>query len=294
MNSDRRHPLRPFNPEQLKNFLGEKKIVSAVLMPIGKSNSNYKIKTSDGKKFVLRLYNNRANPAKEALIMDLVKEIIPVPKLLYRENDYAVWSFLPGIPLNDAPQEVDKAAEILAGISRISFDQPGEIHKDGTITSWNFDGNTSFFEFILKDSTVREYLGSDRIKQIQKILKANSSRLAEMNAESKLVHGDFNPGNILVHNGKISGILDWEFAMSGTPFMDIGNLLRNTDKKYHEKAYQGLVKGGIKLPNDWKTRADLVDLGSHLEFLSSNCSEDFKQSRLRLIDDFIETVKSIN
>ena len=37
-------------------------------------------------------------------------------------------------------------------------------------------------------------------------------------SESVLVHGDaVNPGNILIEKGKISGILDWEWALIGDP-----------------------------------------------------------------------------
>jgi hypothetical protein len=41
------------------------------------------------------------------------------------------------------------------------------------------------------------------------------------------VHGDFNSTNILVHKGAVTCILDWEFSHAGSPYMDIGNLLRH-------------------------------------------------------------------
>ena len=37
-----------------------------------------------------------------------------------------------------------------------------------------------------------------------------------------LVHGDFRTGNYLIHRGKLTGILDWEFAHWGDPHEDIG------------------------------------------------------------------------
>ncbi len=37
-----------------------------------------------------------------------------------------------------------------------------------------------------------------------------------------LVHGDFRTGNYLTHRGKLTGILDWEFAHWGDPDEDIG------------------------------------------------------------------------
>ncbi len=101
------------------------------------------------------------------------------------------------------------------------------------------------------------------------------------------VHGDFNPTNILIRQGMVSGIVDWEFCHSGTPYMDIGNLLRNTDSDYHSQIKLGIEAGGMSLPSDWKERAELVDLGSHLEFLTSNRSESFKRQCVVRIDRFI-------
>jgi aminoglycoside phosphotransferase (APT) family kinase protein len=37
-----------------------------------------------------------------------------------------------------------------------------------------------------------------------------------------LVHGDFRTGNYLVHEGRLTAILDWEFAHWGDPHEDIG------------------------------------------------------------------------
>ena len=43
-----------------------------------------------------------------------------------------------------------------------------------------------------------------------------------------LVHSDFNPKNILVdpESLEVTGLLDWEFVHSGSPYADLGNLLR--------------------------------------------------------------------
>jgi aminoglycoside phosphotransferase (APT) family kinase protein len=43
-----------------------------------------------------------------------------------------------------------------------------------------------------------------------------------------LVHSDFNPKNLLVDPASldVTGLLDWEFAHSGSPYTDLGNLLR--------------------------------------------------------------------
>ncbi|MBD8870060.1 phosphotransferase [Nocardioides sp. MJB4] len=43
-----------------------------------------------------------------------------------------------------------------------------------------------------------------------------------------LVHGDVNPKNLLVDpgTGEVTGLVDWEYAHAGSPYADLGNLLR--------------------------------------------------------------------
>lgn len=41
-------------------------------------------------------------------------------------------------------------------------------------------------------------------------------------ARQVLVHGDFRPANVLVHNGTVRALLDWELAHLGDPLDDLG------------------------------------------------------------------------
>ena len=43
-----------------------------------------------------------------------------------------------------------------------------------------------------------------------------------------MVHSDLNPKNVLVDPGTLDvvGVLDWEYAHSGHPWTDIGNVVR--------------------------------------------------------------------
>ncbi|HEV7803344.1 MAG TPA: phosphotransferase family protein, partial [Burkholderiales bacterium] len=40
--------------------------------------------------------------------------------------------------------------------------------------------------------------------------------------ETTFIHRDYRTGNYLVHNGRLSGVLDWEFAAFGNPLEDVG------------------------------------------------------------------------
>jgi aminoglycoside phosphotransferase (APT) family kinase protein len=51
-------------------------------------------------------------------------------------------------------------------------------------------------------------------------------RWCEINApreeETTFIHRDYRTGNYLVHDGRLSGVLDWEFAAFGNPLEDVG------------------------------------------------------------------------
>ena len=70
--------------------------------------------------------------------------------------------------------------------------------------------------------------------------------------------------------------------------MDIGNLFRSTPPDYHGQIKAGLEAGRMSLPHDWMERAELVDLTSHLEFLTSSRSDGFKQQCVARVHGFIE------
>jgi aminoglycoside phosphotransferase (APT) family kinase protein len=45
---------------------------------------------------------------------------------------------------------------------------------------------------------------------------------APANEHTVLVHGDFKPGNLLLHDDEVSAVLDWETAHLGDPHEDLG------------------------------------------------------------------------
>ncbi len=239
---------------------------------------------------MLRLYNN-GNAEREAYVTNLVREFVPVPAEIARGANWSVFSFLEGKLLEQVPEYSGAAAEALARISSVEFKSAGIINVDGTISLFPFGGSKGFIAEKLEHAEVRAWLGEKVVDVLVAVFQKEAGRLDELDAQSRLVHGDFNPTNILIHRGKISGILDWEFCHAGTPYMDIGNLLRNTASNYHRAIKQGLEAGGMSLPDDWKERAELVDVTSQLEFLTSNRSKGFKRQCAARIKKFISKFK---
>jgi aminoglycoside phosphotransferase (APT) family kinase protein len=284
---DRRHPRRQFDPALIRSFLEGRQIESAQLLPSGRSNTNYKLVLRGGEVFVLRLFG-QGNGERERYIMNLVKDLVPVPREVARGNDWSILSFVEGVHLADVPEYTHAAAQALARVSSVEFASPGWINTDGSITPFNFGDGKGFVASMLERPDVQTWIGQEAVTSILEILDADARRREASATKSCLVHGDFNPTNILIQDGAVSGILDWEFAHSGDPYMDIGNLLRHTPPAYHNQIHSGLEAGGVTLPDDWKKRAEFIDLTSHLEFLTTQRSDDFKRQCVAWIHGFIE------
>lgn len=46
-----------------------------------------------------------------------------------------------------------------------------------------------------------------------------------------IVHGDFQPGNVLYADGVATGVIDWELASIGSQALDVGWMLMMSDPK---------------------------------------------------------------
>jgi len=287
MAADRRNPHKPFDRSLIESFLQGKELSSVELLAAGKSNTNYKLILGDGQRFVLRLYSH-GDAQREVYVMGLAHDVVPVPQELHRGEGRSVFSFMEGASLEKLPQHSGAAAEALARMSSIVFQEPGWIESDASVSPFPFGGVRGFIAESLDKAEVRTWVGEEAVGRIEQIVKAESGRLEELESDRRLVHGDFNPTNILIDDGVVSGVLDWEYCHSGTPYMDIGNLLRHTPDEYHWQIKAGLEAGGMTVPSDWIERAKLVDLTSHLEFLTSRRSDRFKQQCVDRVYRFIE------
>ncbi|WP_328529315.1 phosphotransferase [Nocardioides sp. NBC_00368] len=95
---------------------------------------------------------------------------------------------------------------------------------------------------------------------------ADAQDLLDTVGRVSLVHSDLNPKNVIVdpETLRVRAVLDWEFAHAGSPFADLGNLLRfERDAAYVSGVLEGYVaaRGGSATDAlDLARSADLVAL----------------------------------
>jgi aminoglycoside phosphotransferase (APT) family kinase protein len=124
---------------------------------------------------------------------------------------------------------------------------------------------------MLDGDLLRTHLGEDLARRLQHFVNDNAWRDEPMSFGGPcLSHSDYKPWNMLVRDGQIAAVLDWEFAFAGAPLNDIGNFLRYSARQqpaYESGFLRGYRAAGGLLPDDWKRLSRMVDLISLCEFL---------------------------
>ncbi len=115
----------------------------------------------------------------------------------------------------EVPEQVER---LVAKIHRLAVHGYGWPQKTDTGVKGSYDSWLAFL-----DADVPVWLESMRtvapdvlVKKIENYYKEARSELRDV--RSTLVHGDVtNTSNVLIHEGQVTGIIDWEWALLGDP-----------------------------------------------------------------------------
>lgn len=265
----------------------------------GCANLNYKISfADDSKPLLLRIYIRNPDSAyreqKIAQLFEHNRDTVPVAQV-YTVGDcegyrYAVIEYMFGVTLRDLllhyePAEwadlVHDAGTLLAAIGKIEFPVAGLLDTHLKVTK-PFVGKGIGDEIfnILREPAVATHLGQAKVKKIHHVLTVHAELLPDA-SHHHLVHGDFDPSNILVskHHDRwrISAILDWEFAFSGSRWWDVSNMLRYAYRMpavYQESFLNGLKDAGVVLPDQWEAITHMLSLVSLVEAVARGNPEE--------------------
>lgn len=251
----------------------------------GCRTSNYIITGNDNKKYILKIFfQNEQEYKKEYKILDMLKDSIPVQKIYkfdrsaFIENKYyVIYKFLEGKTLSKtlnngeiiSEKIIREAADILADIHKTNFDSVGFLDENLNV-EYNLKPLNQWYDEFMTD-VVKSRLGEEIVQKIRMIIQDNIDDLLSMDSNSRLVHGDFQGTNILIDNNKISGIIDWEFAMSGHPLSDIGQFFRYEEYFDEESILifeeQYRKKSNYNLPHNWYKLSRIRDLANLIQLM---------------------------
>ena len=199
-----------------------------------------------GERTVVRIYppGRRADEAPEidAAVLRLVRGLVPVPDVLEVRRGVTaadrpgllVTSFLPGergdlvLPSLDDEHAADlgrRLGWLVADLSGMPTLTAGPVvDTDLTIGDFGMADGLPGFVADHADALAWE---PELLRRLEDVAVRAQSLLDEV-GRTCLVHSDANPKNVLVDPDTlaVTALLDWEFAHSGHPFTDLGNLLR--------------------------------------------------------------------
>ena len=260
----------------------------------GLINSNYKLQLdSFSDPVVLRIYErNPESCAKELALLTLVRETVPVPEVLYGspsvDRPFLILSYVEGVTFQELKRTGNRKAteqasysigRTLAAIGKYNFNAPGVIGPGLNVSERYLDGPDEVPKLVerwLCSNVLQQRLSRDLQDRLHKFIWEWAPRLNALSEERALVHGDFSSRNLLVCESSaeqwvVSGVVDWEFALSGSPLMDVGHFLRYETRRapLREPHFsRGYTDGGGVLPEDWETIARVLDLTALVDLLT--------------------------
>lgn len=243
------------------------------LLPLGSvglRNLHYRVVLEDGTQHVLRVYLDDACAQKEWALAARIPAHLPVTRFTKTGNAcghaYGVGPLFQGevlsyVIMEEPPDHwrgaVFACAQLLVAFGNLIFEAPGFL--DGDLVPHQPQGFGRPQEAAtqtLASPHVAALLGTDLVDRLAAFLQ--ETPLPEY-PHARLVHGDFNPANVLVKEGEkgweISALLDWEFAFAGSPMWDIANWLReakHVDPTYTQAFLSGLEAAGFTLDAKWQ------------------------------------------
>jgi aminoglycoside phosphotransferase (APT) family kinase protein len=137
------------------------------------------------------------------------------------------------------------------------------------------DAIPRFVDLCLASKHLQPRMRADLQDRTHALVWSWAPLLADLDREACLVHGDFGKRNLLVRSigGRwvVVAVLDWEFAVSSSPLVDLGHFLRDerASRPLAEPHFSGGYLGaGGRLPQNWRQLARLVDLAALCESLT--------------------------
>ncbi|MEI6345794.1 MAG: aminoglycoside phosphotransferase family protein [bacterium] len=205
----------------------------------GETNEVYEAVTDSGQEVIVRISHGKRNrfEKEQWALQQCAKVGVPAPEMLLVDslsvggkNVYVcVETKLPGVGLDTVPVSertgiLRELGELLGRLHSIKTEGFGILDSEGR------GKFTSVPELVIGDHQVhfRKIINAleGRTEDISCLQEASAILEKEAQSHVKdapcLVHNDLCPQHVLVHNGKISGIIDFESAQGADASVDFG------------------------------------------------------------------------
>jgi Ser/Thr protein kinase RdoA (MazF antagonist) len=297
---NRRTPLQTVDAATLERLLAPRwpsaRVTSAEHVSGGLANTNYRVSLAGREApIVVRFYTREPEAcAREAALLRLVADAVPVPQALYVEpttahfdHPYIALSWMDGVPLLDAlptlPAEEAPAlaaalGAVAARIGSFTFEAAGFLDADLSIRKRLTMGPEGLRGHLGKMLAGRagQRLGAALTERLLRQIDRCADEVAPLAGQRALIHADYKDGNILVRRDpdgwRVTAVLDWEFAFVGPSIFDLGSLLRREatlPPGFADACVSAYRAEGGFAPANWRRMTLLMDLINLCDFLNS-------------------------
>jgi len=272
-----------------------KAVVQRSIVAGGLANTNIYVRLADGEQLLLRIFQRDPGQAeKEYNLSLLTSNRVPVPPCLYFSptnpfsgHPYLIRQWVEGDRLETILPAIDPAGAselgravgaVLASIHSFTFARAGFLDGKLNVTAEIDLGSRGLVAYVRQcffEGAAGQRLGGNMTEAVLAFVDRQALLLDEWTGPPCLAHCDFGGSNILACRSltgwDVAAVLDWEFALSASPFIDLGNLLREPlgcSNQFVEAVFGGYREAGGRLPASWRRMSLLVDLTAWLELLT--------------------------
>ena len=217
--------------------------VNFSLIAGGHSNLTYRCEDAAGNVYVLRrpplgnILQSAHDMSREHKIIDALKDSsVPVAQNhglcqdeAINEADFYVMTHVDGLVLNDSTIGARVPEEERRGMSEHLVDILCRLHaiNPDDVGLGDLGRKEAYLARQIKRWTSQwEASKTHEIPEMEESCRILTERMPEQ-IGAAIVHGDYRFGNMIVGDGEVKAVLDWELCTLGDPLADVGYLLNN-------------------------------------------------------------------
>lgn len=199
--------------------------------------TTYRVTHSNGQDLILKISDKKRHYSSECYFLKLLSNKLPIPRIVNtlppkREIHGAIlMEYLPGSLLKPSEMTAPLAHELGQSLALIHLNRFSG-YGDPTQGQLSDDPREHFtFKFEEGLEECKNHLPSHVLNASQSYYHSHLGLLSSVDGPCA-VHRDFRPGNLIVHKGKLKGVIDWagaraSFAEDDFCFIEHGDWLKS-------------------------------------------------------------------